>query len=95
MGIELRYYTAYKADGYSPLTGQFFSQDDQTISNRPDVNVFLNFRIKSFKGFFRLEHLNTIDFSNGFSFTKYNYAATGYPSRALWFRVGIWWSFVN
>lgn len=94
-GLEAIYNTPYKADDYSPLTGQFFVQDTDRISNRPDINVYLNFRIKSFKGFIRLEHLNTIDFANGFTFTKYNYAAPNYPSRALWFRIGIWWSFVN
>jgi hypothetical protein len=94
-GLEVIYNTPYKADGYSPLTGQFFFQDTVSISNRPDINLYVNFRIKSFKGFLRLEHLNTIDFANGFSFTKYNDAAPGYPSRALWFRIGIWWSFVN
>jgi len=94
-GLEIRYYTAYKADGYGGITGQFYSQDAQTISNRPDVNFFFNFRIKSFKAFLRFENLNTLSLANGFSFTERNYAAPLYPSRALWFRIGIWWSFVN
>ncbi|HVX28677.1 MAG TPA: putative porin [Parafilimonas sp.] len=94
-GIEIRYYTPYKAPGYSPLNGQFFFQDTTTITPRPDVNLFFNFRIKSFKAFIRLENLNTIDPANGFSFTKYNYVAPLYPARALWFRIGIWWNFVN
>ena len=94
-GIEVRYYTPYKAPNYSPLNGQFFFQDTTTISTRPDVNLYLNFRIKSFKAFIRLENLNTVNFQNGFSFTKYNYVAPLYPSRALWFRLGIWWNFVN
>ena len=94
-GIEVRYYTPYKAPNYSPVNGQFYFQDTTTISTRPDVNLYLNFRIKSFKAFIRLENLNTIDFANGFSFTKYNYVAPLYPSRALWFRLGIWWNFVN
>lgn len=94
-GIEVRYYTPYKAPGYSPLNGQFYFQDTTTISPRPDVDIYLNFRIKSFKAFVRLENLNSINLSNGFSFTKYNYAAPLYPSRALWFRLGIWWNFVN
>jgi Putative porin len=93
-GLEVRYNTPYKADDYSPLTGQFVLQDTSTISNRPDINLFLNFRIKSFKGFIRLENLNTIDFSN-FTFTKYNYSAPGYPQRGFWLRLGVWWSFVN
>ncbi len=93
-GLEVRYNTPYKADDYSPLTGQFVLQDTSTISNRPDINLFLNFRIKGFKGFIRLENLNTINFSN-FSFTKYNYAASGYAERGFWLRLGVWWSFVN
>ncbi|HYK43918.1 MAG TPA: putative porin [Parafilimonas sp.] len=94
-GFEVRYHTPYKADGYSPLTGQFYFQDTTTISNRPDINAFLNFRIKSFKAFIRMENLNSLDPSNGWAFTKYNYVAPNYPAKALWFRLGIWWSFVN
>ncbi len=94
-GLEVRYNTPYKADNYSPLNGQFVFQDTLTIANRPDVNAYLNIRIKGFKGFVRVENLNTISFANGFSFTKYNNTAPGYPSRGFWFRLGIWWGFVN
>jgi len=94
-GFEVRYHTPYKADGYSPLTGQFYFQDTTTISNRPDINAFLNFRIKNFKAFIRMENLNSLDPSNGWAFTKYNFLAPNYPAKALWFRLGIWWSFVN
>ena len=94
-GVEVRYNSPYKADGYSPLTGQFIPQDTATISNLPDIALYLNFRIKSFKGFVRFENLNTIDPSNGFSFTNVNYSSPDYPTRAFWLRIGIWWSFVN
>jgi hypothetical protein len=94
-GIEVRYYSPYKADAYSPLIGQFYVQEDQTIANRPDVNVFMNFRIKSFKAFVRIENVNTINPQDGFGFTQRNFSAPFYPSRALWFRFGVWWSFVN
>ncbi len=94
-GLEVIYNTPYKPDEYSPLNGQFFYQDTAKISNRPNVNFYFNFRIKSFKGFIRLENLNTIDPSNSFSFTHYNYSAPGYPTRGFWLRIGIWWSFVN
>ncbi len=95
-GIETRYYSAYKADNYSPFSAQFFFQDQQTITNRPDINAFFNFRIKSFKGFLRLENLNTLANSDkGIGFTHYNFTAPHYPARSMWFRFGIWWSFVN
>lgn len=94
-GFEIRYYTAYKADNYMPLNGQFFFQNEQTISNRPDVNIFLQFRIRSFKGFIRLENINTVDPTNGFKFTANNFSAPHYPTPAMWLHIGIWWSFVN
>ncbi len=96
LGIEVRYFTPYKADGYSPLNGQFYYQTDSTLSNRPDVNVYFNFRIKSFKAFVRLENLNTIDKANGtYGFIDHNFSAPHYAQNALWLRFGIWWNFVN
>jgi len=53
------------------------------------------FSYQKLKGFIRLENLNSVNPSSGFSFTQYNYVAPGYPARALWLRIGIWWSFVN
>ncbi len=93
-GIEFRYYTNYKADNYSPFTGQFFNQNTFTTSNRPDINLFFNFRIKSFKAFVRVENLNTINTSTG-SFDKYSFNAQQYPGTGLTTRLGIWWNFIN
>jgi hypothetical protein len=94
-GIEVRYYTNFEADNYSPFLGQFFYQTAYTTSNRPDVNLFFNFRIKGFKGFLQLENLNTINPAKGFTFDKYNFITPLYPERPLWFRFGVWWNFVN
>jgi hypothetical protein len=94
-GVELKYHTPYKAANYSPFVGQFFLQDTLTISNRPEIAAFFNFRIKSFKAFVRAENLNTVDFSNSFKFTRNNFAAPHYPTNGFWFRLGIWWTFVN
>jgi hypothetical protein len=87
-GVEFRYHTPYKADNYSPLTGQFVFQDTATISNRPDVNLFVHFSIKTFKAFVRLENLNSIG-------QHYNFVTLHYPYTPVWFRLGIWWGFVN
>jgi hypothetical protein len=94
-GIEIRYNTGYKADNYSPFTGQFFVQNAEIITNRPDINAFLDFRIKSFKGFLRVENLNTLNVNNGFSFNHLNFMASNYPGTGLWIRFGLWWNFVN
>ncbi len=53
-GAEVRYHTSYKADGYSPVLGQFYYQDSVTINNpMPDIAGYVHFRIKSFKLYFR------------------------------------------
>lgn len=94
-GLEIKYNTAYKADNYSPFLGKYFVQNTNTISNRPEIAAYLHFRIKSFKGFFRLENLNTLNPSSGFSFNKLNFVAVDNPATGLWTRLGIWWNFVN
>jgi hypothetical protein len=96
-GAELRYYTPYSADGYSPLTGQFFAQNSTTISQQlPDINAYVHLRIRSFTGYARAENLNTLQInSNGIGFTNYNFVAPGYPSTGLRLRLGIFWGFVN
>jgi hypothetical protein len=95
-GVEVRYHTPYKADNYAPVLGQFFYQDTATISNRPEVNAFLHFRIRSFKGFIRVENLNTLKVGDkGVQFTNNNLAAPNYAYPGLVTRFGIYWSFVN
>jgi hypothetical protein len=95
-GAELRYHTPYKADGYSPILGQFYYQDSVRIDNpMPDIAGYVHFRIKSFKLYFRAENLNTAQVNEGFGFTRNNFAAPGYPYPGLVIRLGVYWSFVN
>jgi hypothetical protein len=97
-GLEIRYYTPYLADGYSPIVGQFFSQTETTIAQKlPDINAYVNLRIRSFVAYFRLENLNTAQVTPayGFGFTNNNFVAPSYPYAGLKIRLGIYWSFVN
>jgi hypothetical protein len=96
--VEFRYYTPYKADGYSPVIGQFFTQTQTTIAQKlPDITAYLHFRIRSFVAYLRTENLNTAQISqaNGFGFTNNNFVAPSYPDAGLKIRLGIYWSFVN
>ncbi|HEY0680017.1 MAG TPA: putative porin [Chitinophagaceae bacterium] len=95
-GLEIRYHTPYKADGWSPFLGQFHFQDTATISNTPDIGAYLHFRIKTFTAFVRAENLNTYRFAGANTgFTNNNFVATDYPMPGLLIRVGIFWSFIN
>jgi hypothetical protein len=94
-GLEVRYFTPYKANNYSPLNGQFVPQDTVTIKNTPDIHAFLHFRIKGFTAYLRAENLNTVSFKNGFGFINNNFAAPLYPTPGLIIRFGVQWWFVN
>lgn len=94
-GLELRYHSAYFADGYSPVLGQFFYQTQKKISIRPDATAYMNFRIRSFTAFIRLENLNTATTKYGFGFKNSNLSAPLYPMPGMVFRLGIFWNFVN
>jgi len=94
-GIDVKYNTPYKADNYSPVMGKFFPQDSVVINNLPQVNLFFNFRIKSFTAFIKAENINTFDISEGLAFTNNNFAAPLYPTPGLIIRFGVKWGFVN
>jgi hypothetical protein len=94
-GVEFRYASAFKADGYSPVLGQFFLQNDTVINNLPDVAAYIHFRIRSWYLFARAENLNAVSFAPQFGFFENNFAAPNIPMPGLLFRVGIYWGMVN
>lgn len=95
-GFEVKYNTPFRANNYSPVTGQFFRQDTATIKNLPDVHFFLHFRIKALSGFFRVENLNTFSVIDGkVGFMNNNFAAPLYPTPGMMMKFGIRWWFVN
>lgn len=94
-GLEFRYFTAYKANGYSPVMGQFFVQDTSTVKMKmPEIGAYLHFRIKSFTAYVRAENLNSFSASQG-GFLSNNVLIPGYPSPGLQIRLGIFWSFIE
>ena len=94
-GLEMRYHTAFKADGYSPVLGQFYLQNDTTIRNLPDISAYLHFRIRSMYWFIRAENLNAVQVSPSFGFYNNNLATPTQPMPGLFIRFGIYWGFVN
>lgn len=94
-GFDIRYFTPFTADDWSPFNGQWVVQSAETISNLPDIHAFLHIRINSFRGFLRAENLNTFEFGNGFNFTRNSIAAPLYANPGMLLRLGIYWSFVN
>lgn len=95
-GLEIKYNSPYKADGYSPVLGQFYFRDTGRVSLKsPLVNAYFHFRVRRFTTYVRIENLNTVRFKDGFGFTNNNIATDGYPYPGMQIRIGIYWSFVN
>lgn len=94
-GFDIRYHSPYKSANYSPLLGQFFYQNSVQVAIRPDIAAYVNFRIRNFTGFTRLENLNTLSFVNGFGFKNNNQETPLYPYPGLLFRFGFIWDLVN
>ncbi|MEN9391444.1 MAG: hypothetical protein RL017_742 [Pseudomonadota bacterium] len=94
-GLEFIYHTNYKANFYMPFTGQFYQQNEYTLSNRPMVNAFYHMTIKRLKAYIRVENLNTLLPTNNTLGNHYNFTAKNYPGTGIWVRVGIWWHFIN
>jgi hypothetical protein len=78
-----------------PLTGQFYVQNQETLTNRPTTNAFLHFMIKRLKAYIRVENLNTLLPTSAALGNHYNFTAANYPGTGTWVRVGIWWNFIN
>ena len=97
VGTEMRYVSWYKADGYSPVNGQFYSQTGTTLHQHlPDIAGYLHLRIRSFTAYVRVENLNSIAFKpNGFGWYNNNFVAPNYPYPGMLIRFGFFWGFVN
>ena len=94
-GVEMRYHTAYKAESFSPILGQFFLQNTETIRNLPDIAAYVQFRIRSLTMIIRAENLNTVQTSPSFSFLNNNLATPLHPTPGFFVRFGLYWGFVN
>jgi hypothetical protein len=88
IGADLRYYTPYDANGYSPLTGQFYEQNYQQMKFYPVLDLFLNVKIKTVRVF-----LTGTNLSSFFGPQKGYYTAYYYPANPASFKFGAAWRF--
>ncbi len=88
-GIDMHWKSAYKADAYDPITQQFYLQDDFNVYSYPVLDLFLNFRIKSFIAFLKFSHWNEYLFLPGYFVTPF------YPGQKRAFDIGLNWSFFD
>lgn len=86
-GITFNYFTSYNMDGFDPVIGEFYAQNETEIGGFPRLDFFINAKVRQTRIFLKAEHFNS-------SFTGYNYyAAPNYPYRDFVVRFGLVWNF--
>ncbi|MEO7177019.1 MAG: putative porin [Saprospiraceae bacterium] len=87
LGADCRLTDSYHLNAYEPIIGQFYIQNEDQYPVNPIVDIFANLRIKSFRGFVKLENmLNLFDKS-------VNIQVASYPLPDWGLRFGIGWVF--
>jgi len=89
-GVDFRLNGEFLADGYQPVTAQFHLQDSLSAKPYPWLDVFVAFKVQSFRFFFRYENLGT--FWDGQSLF-YQTARYAQPFGSI--RLGIGWRFLD
>ena len=86
-GLDFRQNTAYEANGYMPLSGQFFAQNSRVIAPYPALDIFVAAKIQTFRIFLKMENVGR---TSGIS-DAVGFPTLGYPNAEQQFRFGIRW----
>ena len=86
-GLTFKYFTPFLMGGYSPVLGEFYTQNSTLLGGYPLVDFFINGKVKQTRIYLKAEHLNA-------PVTGYDYyVAPGYPYRDFVVRFGLVWNF--
>lgn len=92
IGADLRYFTRYYAPAYSPIVGQYATQDADVrtkIGNYPIVNAYINFHLKRTRFYVMASHINSSKGSGN------PFLVPHYPINRFVLRLGVSWNFIN
>lgn len=93
IGVDARLISAYTPPGYNPLIGQFVVQNEQELGFTPLLDVFLSFKVKTFRFFFKIENLLAYPMQTYYYQTADYPMPFGYVNGGL--RFGISWRLVD
>lgn len=86
-GVSFSYFSKYLMNSFNPVLNEFYLQNEREYGGFPLLDFFINFRVKTMRVFFKLEHFNS-----GFTENNY-YSAPTYPYRDFVVRLGLVWNF--
>jgi hypothetical protein len=82
--------STFLPDAYQPVTGQFHLQDTLSQQPYPWADVFVAFKVQTFRFFFRYENAYTF-----IDNTKVFYQTAWHPQPFGGFRLGVAWRFLD
>lgn len=88
-GVDVHFRSDYFANGYDPITQQFYIQDDFKTDAFARVDLFLNFKVQNFNFFVKSAHFNQGILSDGYFLTPY------YTGVRRTLDMGVRWSFFD
>ncbi len=89
-GADFRMNGEFRPEGYQPLVGQFHLQDSLTQQPYPWLDLFVAFKVRSFRFFVRYENLGAVWMPE-----EVYYQTAHYPQNLNSFRFGINWRFMD
>jgi hypothetical protein len=89
-GVEMYYHSAFNANDFDPVSGQFYHQEETQIGNYPVFNVFVIGKLSRARLLFKYEHVNSGLFPDPNYFSIPNY-----PIGQRMIRWGISWTFYD
>ncbi|MBP5190143.1 MAG: hypothetical protein J6031_04435 [Bacteroidales bacterium] len=93
-GFDLRYHTKYRADGWNPLLGAFYRQDDVEVGNYLVADFWINLQVKRASIYLKASHFNApLEELPGF--TPNYFSLPHYPLENFGLYWGITWKFFN
>ena len=90
LGADMKYFTEYYAPDYSPVIGQFTTQNPDhlvKIGNYPLISVYANFVLKQLRFYVQYYHVN--------AGTARAFWAPGYPMNPAGLHIGLSWRFYD
>ncbi|MBS1589593.1 MAG: hypothetical protein JST52_08275 [Bacteroidetes bacterium] len=88
-GLDFRWHSAYQPAGYEPFFNRFYFQNTYNLTNAPEVGLFFNFKVKSFRAFVMGDQLQKLFGARNII------SAPGYPAQDAMLRMGFSWDLVN
>lgn len=93
-GFDLRYHTKYKADGWNPVLGAFYRQDDIEVGNYLVADFWINLQVKRASIYLKASHFNA-PIEELLNIAPSYFSLPHYPLENFGLYWGITWKFFN